>query len=141
MKDIGRYKVRMEDILGVNLSSQEAYILHDIWENIGPNQVTSCEIVLSQRWVVEKGMYNANDENWKVEYTEVTESGLLGNENNICPHVVIKDKTNDGGILKLKGRIVLHGNRDAVKGPVRREFEECEMLVVSMVVSWLILWG
>lgn len=46
-----------------------------------------------------------------------------------------KVKTDDDGDLKLKRRIVVHGNRDSEKDTVRSECAAADMPIVRLVLS------
>lgn len=57
-------------------------------------------------------MRSEHEENWVGAYEEVDESKLPRGENVISSHVEFKIKENHEQRLKLKGRIVVNGNRD-----------------------------
>lgn len=111
-RDVALYKPSTNILRGETLASQETAIIHDVKQTIGKNQVTSSAIAFAPGWIVEKAMKAEHDENWVEAYEEVPESGLRNNADVISSHLVFKVKTNDDGSLKLKGRIVVYGNRD-----------------------------
>lgn len=117
-KDVGKYRPSSNTIVGEEMSSQEAEIIHDIKSKIGTNQVTVREIAFARSWVIEKAMKSEQDQNWTDAYLEVAESDLPKLANIISSHVIFKVKKNDDGTLKRKDRIVVHGNKDAEKDMV-----------------------
>lgn len=63
------------------------------------------------------------------------EHALRKGANVISSHVVFKVKTNDDGSLELKGRVVVHGNRDSEKDSVRSDRAAADMMIVRTVIS------
>lgn len=55
--------------------------------------------------------------------------------NVISSHFIYKLKTNDDGSLLLKGRIVVHGNRDAQKDIVRIDSASADIMTVRFVIN------
>lgn len=49
--------------------------------------------------------------------------------------MIFKVKTNDNGRLRLKGIIVLYGNRDEQKDRLRSERAAADMIAVRLVIS------
>lgn len=86
-------------------------------------------------------MKREHDDNWTDAYQEVAERGLPKGANLISSHVVFKVKTNDDGSLKLKGRIVVHGNRDDDKDLVRSDSAAADMMIVILVISLAAILG
>lgn len=140
-KDVGEYEPSTENINGRRLLSQEAAILNDIKDKIGTGQVTASAIAFAPSWVVEKAMRSEHDENWVGAYEEVAESELPSEANVISSHVVFKIKTNDDSSLKLKGRIVVHGNRDADRDLVRSDCAAADMMLIRLVISLTTIMG
>lgn len=53
----------------------------------------------------------------------------------VASQAIFKIKKDDEGNLKLKGRIVVYGNRDTEPDKVRAEWEEADMGVLRMLLS------
>lgn len=134
-KDVGDYEGNERSIAGRRLCSQEDTILRDMKEKIGTNQVTASAIAFAPNWIVEKAMRAEHDQNWVDAYEEVPESELPRNANVISSHVIFKIKTEDDGSLRLKGRIVVHGNRDADRELVRSDSAAADMMIIRMIIS------
>lgn len=140
-RDLGQYKESVGNINGQKMVSQEAAILHDIRDKIGTGQVTASAIAFAPSWVVEKSMKAEHDENWTGAYEEVHESDLERGANVISSHVVFKVKSNDDGSLKLKSRIVVHGNRDDERELIRSDCAAADMLIIRLVISLATMLG
>lgn len=141
VKDVGNYEPSRTLITGMELQSNEGDILRDIKETIGSNQVTASAIAFAPGWVIEKAIRQEHDENWTGAYSEVMESDLPNNANVISSHVVFKVKTQDDESLRMKARIVVHGNRDADKDSVRSDCASADMMLVRMVISLTTIMG
>lgn len=50
-------------------------------------------------------------------------------------HAIYRTKKEDDGRMKLKGCIVVHGNREAESDPVRWDFTAAVMAVIRMLLS------
>lgn len=140
-KDVGTYDPSQRDIAGERMKSNYMAILHDIKDKIGTGQVTASAIAFAPSWIIEKAMRAEHDENWTGAYEEVAEAGLPKTANIISSHVIFKIKTNDDESLKLKGRIVVHGNRDAEKDMVRSDCAAADMMIVRMMISLATILG
>lgn len=70
-----------------------------------------------------------HDEIWKDAYVDILETELPRDANIISSHVV---KTDDAGGLKLKGRIVVIGIRDADKDLVRSDCAAADTIIVRL---------
>lgn len=134
-KDIGSCRINTKMPTGRSLRSTEMDILKDIEDKIGTSQVTASALAFAPSWIVEKAMKAEHDENWKDAYTEVEESSLPHNSNVVSSHSIFKIKTLDDGEIKLKGRIVVHGNRDSEKDLVRGDCASADMLVIRLVIA------
>lgn len=140
-KDLGDYAPSTLELTGKQMASQETAILHDIRSKIGSSQVTASAIAFAPGWIVEKAMKQEHDDNWTDAYQEVAEHALPKGSNIISSHVVFKVKTNDDGSLRLKGRIVVHGNRDDDKDLVRSDSAAADMMIVRLVISLAAMLG
>lgn len=133
--DIGTYDQSNIDLEGQTLQSNEKAILHDIYANIGPRQVSSSALAFAPSWVVEKAMNDEHDKNWKDAYEEANERDLAEDANIVSSHSIFKVKKDDLGNMKLKGRIVIHGNHDADRDKVRADCAAADMAVIRMLIS------
>lgn len=139
--DLGDYKPSSKNITNERLASQEETILQDIKSVIGSNQVTASAVAFAPGWIVDKAMKAEHDDNWTDAYEEVLEHDLPQKANLISSHILFRVKTNDDGSLRLKGRIVVHGNRDDEKKTVRSDSAAADMMIVRLVASLAAILG
>lgn len=57
-------------------------------------------------------MKSEHCENWEGGYEEISEAKTTDDCNILSSHAIFIIKIQDNGTLKLKGRILVHGNRD-----------------------------
>lgn len=74
-------------------------------------------------------------QNWQEAYDLVPIDSLPPDANVIASHVVFNVKDNPDGTLRLKARLVLHGNRDKDRFKVRRDSASAELFIVRLLLS------
>lgn len=74
-------------------------------------------------------------QNWHDAYELVEIDELPPDANVIASHVVFKVKDNPDCTLRLKARLVLHGNRDKDRFKVRRDSASAELFIVRLILS------
>lgn len=73
-------------------------------------------------------------DSWNDASVEGPASTIAETDNVIGSHVVFKIKDGDNGELRLKGRLVLHGNRDGVRFKVRCDSASADVAVVMLLL-------
>lgn len=125
----------MDNIDGVTLESQKQSLLENIKSKIGQRQVTSSELEFAPPWLLNDALQAELEANWNGAYIETPASTVDKNANVFSSHVVYKVKDGDDGQLKLKGRLVLHGNRDKDRFAVRRDSASADLSIVRLLLS------
>lgn len=137
-KDIGTHADSIlvrGDISGKTLKSEKQALLQQIEKQIGSKQVTAAALQFAPDWVMLDAIESELSENWKDAYLEVNANNLSKDANVIGSHFVFKVKADIDGSLKLKARLVLHGNRDRDRFTVRRDSSSADLSVVRLLLS------
>lgn len=85
------------DLIGKTRRSNEKAMLSEIYQNIGPAQVTSSAIDFEPSWVTQRTMKKYHDNNWREAYEEVKESNLPGEAKIVTSHEIFKVKMDEDG--------------------------------------------
>lgn len=120
---------------GMLLESQRQMILKQMKGKIGSRQVTHSSLEFWPNWILDQALNSELTTNWKGVYTTVHETCIPHGANVISSHIVFKTKDDEDGNLKLKARLVLHGNRDRDRFSVRRDSASVDLSVVRIVLS------
>lgn len=117
------------------LQLNEKAILQKVHAQIGTSQVTTSALAFAPPWMTEKSMTKEYQDNWKDAYEEVNELDLPEYANIIYSHDVFMVKKDEQGNIKIKGRIVVHRNRDKDRDKVIEDCTAADMAVIRMVLS------
>lgn len=92
-KDIGDIKI-LEDVAPLEkLTSNRDQVLDQIYEKIGPSQVSRSKISFAPPWIADEAFRNEHDSNWASAYDLVHDSDVPNDANVISSHTVYKIKT------------------------------------------------
>lgn len=80
-----------------------------------------------------------HDDNWHEVYKEVIGKKLQADANILSSHVVYKQKNDEDGAMRLKTRIVPHGNRDIIKEKVRKNSARAQFEIISLMLTLVML--
>ena len=119
---------------GDTLKSSEQQVLQSITKVIGHQQVTASKLSFAPSWIVQNAFESELD-NWKDVYEQVDEASAPANANIIRSHTVYKVKSDEQSTLKLKARIVAHGNEDKEKDFVRKDSSAAQFTVIRLLLS------
>lgn len=122
--DIGtlaRNVQNMADVNGHALSSQKQNILAAVKSRVKQRQVTASTLEFAPQWLLDEALQAEIDDNCHGAFSEIPAFTIEENANVIRSHVVHKVKEENNGTLKLKARLVLHGNRNKDRFTVRRD--------------------
>lgn len=137
--DIGDIAKKIDEsksnIEGSSLKSDRETVLSKIKSVIGFKQVTESEIQFAPEWILNDALSTELEENWNSAYTVVKSSELPRDANIIGSHTVYRVKEDDDGHLKMKARLVLHGNRDKDRFTVRRDSASADLAAVRLLIS------
>lgn len=103
---------------------------------IGFKQVTESEIQFAPEWKLNDALITELEENWNSAYTVVKSSELPRDANIIGSHTVYRVKEYDDGHLKMKARLVLHGNRDKDRFTFRKDSASADLAAVRLPISF-----
>lgn len=136
IKDIGDTKLKTPKE-SEELKSSEQEVLRGIKDIIGFEPVTEAKIRFAPRWVVEKAiMKELENYTEKKAYEEVHVKDLPKDANLISSHCFFQIKYDgDEDILKLKCRLVPHGNRDKDKDEVRKDSNTAQFPVIRALLA------
>lgn len=137
--DIGPYApahdVALDPVENIDLASSEQTELQRVYEIIGARQVTAAQLEFASPALLERAAKVEHEENWSSAYAEVDRREVPRDANVISSHWVYKIKKATNGTLRLKGRLVLHGNRDDEKDVIRKDSAAADMLIVRIVIA------
>jgi len=140
-KDIGSTVIRSPPHIPYNLQSSEQELLRQAKSVLGKNQASEFKLQFVPRWIIDKSIATER-ENYHGAYEEVDFRDLPPNANIISSHHFFEIK-HDGeeGKLKLKCRLVPHGNRDNDKDKVRKDSATAQFPIIRLVLSTAALLG
>lgn len=96
--------------------------------------VTVTQLSFAPAWILEESIQAELGDNWNGAYELVGYESLPADANVIASHIVFKVKEDQNGSLRLKPRLVQHGNRDKERFKVRRDSAAVELLAVRLVL-------
>ena len=142
-RDIGTIadSVGSRDPTGESLSSERQRVLRGIHDEIGGLQVTDNAMAFAPSWIVEESAEKEFRDNWADAIELVDPADVPKDANVIRSHSVYKVKTDEEGQLKLKTRIVPHGNRDEGRFGVRRDSSSAELSVIRLLLALATILG
>lgn len=112
----------------------EQLVLKYMYSHIGRAQVTSTDLAFYTDLVLKNALDKENGVNWKDDYEQVAENDVPRKANVIESHCMFKQKDEEDCTLKLKGRIVLHRNRDDENKDIRKDCAAADMVIVRMAL-------
>lgn len=143
-RDIGgqtKSVMRAADHAGETLCSSKQMVLRMIKNRMGSKQVTASQLSFAPAWILEEAIQKELDDNWRGAYELVGYVDLSPDANVIASHVDFKLKEDHDRSLRLKARLVLHGNRDKDRFKVVRDSAAAELMVVRMVLCIASIFG
>ena len=134
-KDIGDTEVNSPTCTAAQLESDEPKILEQIKKVIGDNTVSQRKLNPAPQWIIDKAVAKEKD-NYDGCFEEVKIKNLPKDANLITSHHFFQVKS-DGtkGNLKLKFRIVPHGNKDKYKDEVHKDSATAQFPIIRLVLS------
>ena len=135
-KDIGSHSSGPADF-NYKLEADEQDILRKIRDVVGYEPVSEARLKFAPSWLIQKAIdVELNNYKGKGAYTTVHKRGVPRDANIISSHHFFQIKT-DGcpEKLKLKCRLVPHGNRDAEKESLRTDSSTAQFPVIRLVLS------
>lgn len=137
-KDIGEAAESMharKDVTNITLQSEKQRVLRQLQTTIGQRQVTSGDLEHAPQWLIDVAVHIEMETNWKDAYIKNPAYNITNNANIISSHFVFRIKEDETNNLKLKARLVLHGNRDKNRFTVRRDSASADLNTVRMIIS------
>lgn len=142
-KDIGTVPIKSPPSKPFRLKSSEQEVLRHVRDVIGTETVSESRLQFAPQWLISKSIQKEKDNYQKKEaYEEVDVRTLPKGSNIISSHHFFQVK-NDGDeeTLKLKCRLVPHGNRDKDKDEVRKDSSTAQFLIIRIVLSILAMFN
>ena len=135
-KDIGKTKIT-EPPDKVQLQSTRQIELHKIKDAVGYNEVSESKLQFVPQWVLNEAIQNEL-ENYekKKAFKRTNFRQVPRNSNIISSHHFFKVKA-DGpnNSLRLKCRLVPHGNKDVEKDNIRSDSSSAQFLAIRILLS------
>ena len=125
----------------IDLDSSEQKVLRDIYAVIGDNEVSEAKLGFAPRWIIDKAI-RTEMENYRSSgaYEEVDWRKLPRGSNIFTSHHFFTIKTDgEAGTLKLKCRLVPHGNQDADKDKVRKDSQTAQFPIIRLALSLCVI--
>lgn len=140
-KDIGNVEVRAPQQDGHELKSCEQELLKEISSVIKNKDVLERELEWVPRWLLDKAIQKEKD-NYRSAFQEVDVASLPRDANIITSHHFFGIKY-DGQTekLKLKCRMVPHGNKDQDKDLIRKDSATAQFPAIRLVFSTAVILG
>jgi len=136
-KDIGTSTIQAPDSFPTSLESTEQELLLRIKDVVGDASVTEHKLQFAPRWIIDKAI-NKEKKNYKDKeaYVPVSIRSVPRQSNIISSHHFFQVKT-DGSTdrLKLKCRLVPHGNRDSEKDSIRSDSSTAQFVCIRFLLS------
>ena len=136
-KDIGDTKLTAPKSLPTELQSHEQEVLRKIREIVGDQPVSESKLQFAPRWILDKAIAKEKA-NYKEKeaYRPVSIRSLRRGSNIISSHHFFHVKTDgEEGKLKLKCRLVPHGNRDAEKDSICKDSATAQFDCIRLLLS------
>jgi len=134
-KDVGDYQPTIPSQFPLELESSEQEILQKIRATIGDKSVSESTLQFAPEWIIEKSKRKERD-NYKEAIQITHRRDIPRNSNVISSHYFFVVKHDgESGKLKLKCRIVPHGNRDKEKDDIRSDSQTAQFPVIRSVLS------
>ena len=138
-RDIGEYQFRMPTEFPLPLESCEQDILKQIRNVIGDKAVSESKLQFAPRWIIDKAIENEKN-NYKSSIEPVCRFNLPGNANVVSSHHFFVVKFDgESGKLKLRCRVVPHGNRDQLKDDLRSDSSTAQFPIIRTVLSMAVI--
>lgn len=115
----------------------EQEILHNMYEVLAENPTSNFQLQFAPRWILRKAI-EAEKENYRKEgaYKEVEYKSFPPNVNvNSSHHFFELRFSEDAGELRLKYRLVPHGNREKDKHTVRTHSSIEQFPIIRVVLT------
>ena len=141
VKDVGQTKIAPPPSVPIDLDSSEQQVLRDIHAVIGDSTVSESKLSFAPRWIIDKAI-RTEMENYRESgaYEEVDWRKLPRGSNIITSHHFFNIKTDgEAGRLKLKCRLVPHGNQDADKDKVRKDSQTAQFPIIRLILSLCVI--
>ena len=136
-KDIGDTSITPPKELPTSLESIEQELLQRMRQVVGDQPISESKLQFAPRWILDKAI-SKEKANYKEKnaYIPMSIRSLPRRSNIISSHHFFHIKT-DGkeGKLKLKCRLVPHGNRDAEKESVRTDSSTARFACIRLLLS------
>lgn len=116
------------------LNSDVQTVLRDIHVVIGYIQVTIKRLHMEPYWITHT-VVEGHENNWAGAYQEEEEKSIPGSVNVSWSHVVFKIKTGESGERRLDARLCPHGNKDQMKGDVRKDSATDQLYVIRLIMT------
>ncbi len=138
-RDIGEYQFRMPTQLPLPLESSEQEVLKQIRKVIGDKAVSEKKLQFAPRWIIDKAI-DAEKMNYKASVEPICRLKLPRDSNIVSSHHFFVVKFDgESGKLKLRCRVVPHGNRDQLKNELRSDSSTAQFPVIRTVLSMAVI--
>ena len=136
-KDIGDVHVEEPPKIPFDLESSEQQVLNGLLETIGDNAVSFFKMKCAPKWLIEKAIEGEKaNYRWTGAYEEVHISEVPCGSNFSSSHKFFQVKTDrELKKLKLKFRMVPHGNKDKEMEEIRKDSTTAQFPTIRALIS------
>ena len=136
-KDIGDTALVSPPQLPHSLQSSEQVVLHDMKRVIGDGPVSEFKLQFAPRWIIDKAIADEKSNYHDAgAYKELHFREIPKGANVITSHHFFQIKNHaEEGRLRLKCRLVPHGNRDREKESVRKDSATAQFPIIRLLLS------
>lgn len=134
-KDIGNVPIRPPPNIPYKLDSSEQEVLKWAYSMLGDQTISEARLEFLPRWIIDKSI-SKEKANYATAYEELDIASLPKEANLISSHHFFQVKhEGEKDKLKLKCRLVSHGNRDKEKDYIRKDSATAQFPIIRVVLS------
>ena len=136
-KDVGGTALVSPPQLPYSLQSSEQLVLHEMKRVVGDGPVSEFKLQFAPRWIIDKAIADEKSNYHDAgAYKELHFRQTPKGANVITSHHFFRIKNHaEEGRLRLKCRLVPHGNRDREKDSVRKDSATAQFPIIHLLLS------
>lgn len=137
-KDIGETRVTQPTYPHFSLDSSEQFVLKEIREAIGDKPASESKLQFAPRWLIDKAIEKEKKAYIDNRAFEEVDIKTVPRDSNIISshHFFVVKADGEKEKLKLKCRLVPHGNRDREKDSIRKDAATAQFAIIRLLLSF-----
>lgn len=132
-KDIGDVQTDAQQDDG-QLRSQAQQVLEQVYDTVGGEQLTRRRMECAPTWILDQAMRKEIEDNWEGAIERIPEKDVPRHANVISSHIIYKVKQEEGH-KRMKARLCPHGNRDKLRGHIRKDSATARFNIIRIILS------